>query len=255
MLAGFENHAATARVSAAVRLARGEPEAAEAIAARRLDELERDAAPRPDAYRVGAAACLERASLLELLAAAALAQGRLAEARDTTDALVELGERSVCELIVATAARTLGRTLAEAGESQAAAGSLRRALQRFQRLQLPYEAARTQLLLAQLLGATRDADAAAAFLRSLGIRPTRGLWALRGGGGNFGVVTSFTFRLHPVATVVGGPTLWPLDAAGDVLRWYRDYLPAAPENVYGFFGWLTVPPARHAALTARKLLF
>ena len=68
-------------------------------------------------------------------------------------------------------------------------------------------------------------------------------WALRGGGGNFGVVTSFDFSLHPVATVFGGPTLWPLEAAGDVLRWYRDFLPAAPEDVYGFFAFMTVPPA------------
>ncbi len=69
------------------------------------------------------------------------------------------------------------------------------------------------------------------------------LWALRGGGGNFGVVTSFTFRLHPVSTVVGGPTLWPLEVAPDVMRWYRDFLPAAPEDVYGFFAFMTVPPA------------
>jgi FAD/FMN-containing dehydrogenase len=68
-------------------------------------------------------------------------------------------------------------------------------------------------------------------------------WALRGGGGNFGVVTSFTFRLHPVSTVVGGPTLWPLKAAPEVMRWYREFLPAVPEHVYGFFAFLTVPPA------------
>jgi FAD/FMN-containing dehydrogenase len=67
-------------------------------------------------------------------------------------------------------------------------------------------------------------------------------WALRGGGGNFGVVTSFTFRLHPVSTVVGGPTLWPLEAADDVMRWYREFQPAAPDDVYGFFATLTVPP-------------
>jgi FAD/FMN-containing dehydrogenase len=67
-------------------------------------------------------------------------------------------------------------------------------------------------------------------------------WALRGGGGNFGVVTSFTLRLHPVTTVVAGPTLWPLEAAGDVLRWYREFQPSASEDVFGFFAFLTVPP-------------
>jgi FAD/FMN-containing dehydrogenase len=67
-------------------------------------------------------------------------------------------------------------------------------------------------------------------------------WALRGGGGNFGVVTSFTFRLYPVSAVIGGPTLWPLEATPEVLRWYREFLPAAPEDVYGFFAFLTVPP-------------
>ena len=66
---------------------------------------------------------------------------------------------------------------------------------------------------------------------------------MRGGGGNFGIVTSFTFRLHPVSTVFGGPTLWPLEAAPDVLRWYREFQPAAPDDLYGFFAFLTVPPA------------
>lgn len=68
-------------------------------------------------------------------------------------------------------------------------------------------------------------------------------WALRGGGGNFGVVTSFTFRLHPVHTVVCGPTAWPVSDTADVLRWYRNFLPAADEDLYGFFATLTVPPA------------
>ena len=67
-------------------------------------------------------------------------------------------------------------------------------------------------------------------------------WAIRGGGGNFGVVTSFLFRLHPVDTVVAGPTLWPLDAAADVMRWYRDFIVAAPNDLNGFFAFLTVPP-------------
>ncbi|TXS39401.1 FAD-binding oxidoreductase [Streptomyces sp. or43] len=68
-------------------------------------------------------------------------------------------------------------------------------------------------------------------------------WALRGGGGNFGVVTSFTYRLHPVNTVGVGVTVWPVDRTAEVLRWYRDFLPAAPDDLYGFFALLTVPPA------------
>ncbi len=65
-------------------------------------------------------------------------------------------------------------------------------------------------------------------------------WALRGGGGNFGVVTSFLFKLHPIATVYAGPMLWPLERADEVLRWYREFSPAAPDNLYGFFTFLTV---------------
>ena len=67
-------------------------------------------------------------------------------------------------------------------------------------------------------------------------------WALRGGGGNFGVVTSFTFRLNPVAQVVAGPTMWPLDRGGEILRWYREFIHAAPEELNGWFAFLTVPP-------------
>ena len=68
-------------------------------------------------------------------------------------------------------------------------------------------------------------------------------WAIRGGGGNFGIVTSFLFRAHPVSTIVGGPTLYELDQAEEVLRWYRDFVPAAPPELNGFFAFLTVPPA------------
>jgi FAD/FMN-containing dehydrogenase len=67
-------------------------------------------------------------------------------------------------------------------------------------------------------------------------------WAVRGGGGNFGVVTNFRFRLHPVHTIVGGPTLYEMDRAPEVLRWYREFLPQAPEELNGWFALLTVPP-------------
>lgn len=67
-------------------------------------------------------------------------------------------------------------------------------------------------------------------------------WAIRGGGGNFGVVTSFTFNAHPVSTVYAGPMLWPLDKAVEVMQWYRDFSKKAPEDLYGFFGILNVPP-------------
>ena len=62
-------------------------------------------------------------------------------------------------------------------------------------------------------------------------------WAVRGGGGNFGVVTSFVFRLHPVSMVNFGPTFWPLEQAADVLRAYRKFIVDAPENISGFFGF------------------
>jgi FAD/FMN-containing dehydrogenase len=68
-------------------------------------------------------------------------------------------------------------------------------------------------------------------------------WALRGGGGNFGVVTSFLFKLHPISTLYAGPMLWPLERAGEVLRWYREFIVGAPETLNGFFAFLTVPPA------------
>jgi hypothetical protein len=68
-------------------------------------------------------------------------------------------------------------------------------------------------------------------------------WALRGGGGNFGVVTSFEFRLHPVKMVYFGPTFWPLDEAANVLSAYRDFIKEASEEISGFFAFLVVPPA------------
>jgi FAD/FMN-containing dehydrogenase len=67
-------------------------------------------------------------------------------------------------------------------------------------------------------------------------------WALRGGGGNFGVVTSFSFHCNPVTTVLAGPVLYDLDDAAELLAWYRDFLPAAPDELSGFFAFLSVPP-------------
>jgi FAD/FMN-containing dehydrogenase len=68
-------------------------------------------------------------------------------------------------------------------------------------------------------------------------------WAVRGGGGNFGVVTSFLFRTHPIKMVYAGPTFWPLERAAEVLRLYRELIVSAPEDVNGFFAFLVVPPA------------
>jgi FAD/FMN-containing dehydrogenase len=68
-------------------------------------------------------------------------------------------------------------------------------------------------------------------------------WAIRGGGGNFGVVTSFLFRLHEVGDVFAGPTFWPVESAAEVLSAYREFLPNAPRELNGFFAFHTVPPA------------
>jgi hypothetical protein len=67
-------------------------------------------------------------------------------------------------------------------------------------------------------------------------------WAVRGGGGNFGVVTTFLFKAQPVDTVYGGPMLWPMEAAAEMMRWYRNFIVKAPDDIYGFFAFHTVPP-------------
>lgn len=59
-------------------------------------------------------------------------------------------------------------------------------------------------------------------------------WAIRGGGGNFGVVTAFTFRAHPLSTVLGGAVVHPLPAARDTLRFYRDTTPSLPDDLSVF---------------------
>jgi FAD/FMN-containing dehydrogenase len=67
-------------------------------------------------------------------------------------------------------------------------------------------------------------------------------WAVRGGGGNFGVVTSFLFKGNPVQTVYGGPMFWPLEKAADMLRFWQDFILDAPDNINGWFAFATVPP-------------
>jgi FAD/FMN-containing dehydrogenase len=67
-------------------------------------------------------------------------------------------------------------------------------------------------------------------------------WAIRGGGGNFGVVTSFEFRLSPVKDIYGGPMFFELDKAGDLLRLYREVIADAPEQLGGFPAFQIAPP-------------
>jgi FAD/FMN-containing dehydrogenase len=67
------------------------------------------------------------------------------------------------------------------------------------------------------------------------------LWALRGGGGNFGVVTSFLFRAHPASMIHGGPLVWELSDAAEVMRWYRKFQATAPDEFCVFLGLQKVP--------------
>jgi FAD/FMN-containing dehydrogenase len=67
-------------------------------------------------------------------------------------------------------------------------------------------------------------------------------WAIRGGGGNFGVVTSFLFKLYPVHTDYAGPMLYEMSQAPKVMAWYREFIRKAPEDLTGFFAFLIVPP-------------
>lgn len=66
-------------------------------------------------------------------------------------------------------------------------------------------------------------------------------WAIRGGGGNFGVVTSFKFQAHPVKNVYGGPTLWPIEKTKEMMEWYDEFINNAPDELNGFFAQLVIP--------------
>jgi len=66
-------------------------------------------------------------------------------------------------------------------------------------------------------------------------------WAIRGGGGNFGIVTSFKFQAHPVKTVFGGPTLWPIEKTEEIMSWYHDFITNAPDELNGFIATMVIP--------------
>jgi FAD/FMN-containing dehydrogenase len=69
-------------------------------------------------------------------------------------------------------------------------------------------------------------------------------WALRGGGGNFGVVTSFQYRLYPVSSVLGGMIVYPRSQAVAVLRFYRSFTQSAPEELTAYAGLLHTPDGK-----------
>jgi len=181
LLSGFEDHPAAAYAVAALHLARGEHAVASLILRRRLG--------RVDERSLGAA------GLVELLVEAEIAQGAVEAAAARGARLAERGSRLRSEPVVARGERALGRALAASDDLDGAVAHLERALVAFGGLDMPLDVGRTRLSLARLhaaeereaaiaearralacfedLGAARDADAAAGFLRSLGVRAAR----------------------------------------------------------------------------------
>jgi FAD/FMN-containing dehydrogenase len=68
-------------------------------------------------------------------------------------------------------------------------------------------------------------------------------WAIRGGGGNFGIVTSFKFQAHDVKNVFGGPTLWPIEKTEEIMEWYHEFINNAPDELNGFIATMIIPGA------------
>ncbi|MCW8849470.1 MAG: FAD-binding protein [Melioribacteraceae bacterium] len=68
-------------------------------------------------------------------------------------------------------------------------------------------------------------------------------WAIRGGGGNYGIVTSFKFQAHDQKTVFGGPTLWPIEKTEEIMEWYHEFLNNAPDDLSGFIATMIIPGA------------
>jgi len=66
-------------------------------------------------------------------------------------------------------------------------------------------------------------------------------WAIRGGGGNFGIITSFKFQAHELKTVFGGPTLWPIEKTEEIMEWFDSFIHNAPDDLNGFIATLIIP--------------
>jgi DNA-binding NarL/FixJ family response regulator len=181
LVAGFEDHVATAPVLAAIHLTPGKPAVAAATILRRLDQVGEDR--------------LDSALLLELLGEAEIAQDEKESAAGRGRRLAELGASLGCQVILARGERLLGHAVAAAGDAAGGRRHLEAALAAFVRLEMPLEAARTRALLAEALregepevavaearaalatfedlGASRDADVTAALLRELGVKAAR----------------------------------------------------------------------------------
>jgi DNA-binding CsgD family transcriptional regulator/predicted negative regulator of RcsB-dependent stress response len=181
LLEGYEDHPVTAHVVAALHLARGAPVVAISVLRRRLGEIDEE--------------CLESGALVELLAEGEVACGEAARAAELGRRLADVGRKLTCDPLLARGERVLGRALIASDDPTAAIDHLEAALAAFHRLALPLEVGRTRHLLAvaleethketaiaeaqtalatfEELGAARDADAVAAFLRSHGARAAR----------------------------------------------------------------------------------
>src|SRR5207248_1694698 len=86
------------------------------------------------------------------------------------------------------------------------------------------------------------------FLRASAAENADLFWAMRGGGANFGVVTSFEYQLHPVDAILGGMVIYPLEQAGQVFRFYRDFIASAPDELTAMPGLLTSPDGHRVAV-------
>jgi DNA-binding CsgD family transcriptional regulator/predicted negative regulator of RcsB-dependent stress response len=181
LLEGYEGHPAAVHAVAALHLARGASAVAISVLRRRISEIDEE--------------CLEAGALSELLAEAEVAHGDAAQAVERGRRLADVGRKLACDPLRARGERALGRALIARDDPTAAIDHLEAALAGFHRLALPLEIGRTRHLLAvalgetdretaiseaqaaltafEELGAARDADAVAAFLRSLGVRAAR----------------------------------------------------------------------------------